>query len=400
MKGYTRHKIVYRVIRMMLIPYLRFRFRYRYRKAPPLRHPAIVLSNHTTDWDPMFLCQSFPQHLYFVASEHMFRWRLLSKFIIFLAGPISRAKATNDSRAVKQIMRTLNAGANVCVFAEGNRSFNGETTDIPISIAKLVRQSKAALVTYRLTGGYFTQPRWAKTIRRGAVQGEQVNSYEPEQLARMTDEELHNLIQCDLYVNAYSDQSKLSISYSGKHLAEHLETVLYLCPKCGRLSTISTKEDILNCDCGLSLRFTSFGLLESTTDEDPPFSTILEWDQWQISALEKQAVGFASGNGDRPITSDSHQILSLIHKREAASLLGEGGLTLYSDRLEFQPMIESPISDDPLVFRLKEISAIAVHGQMDMVFSTIDGQYYEVGSTIPRSATKYMELFRILSTKE
>jgi 1-acyl-sn-glycerol-3-phosphate acyltransferase len=400
MKGYARHKIVYRTIRIILIPYLRFRFGYRYRKAPAFAHPTLVLSNHNTDWDPMFLSQSFSQHLYFVASEHMFRWGLLSKFIVFLAMPIARAKATNDSRTVKQILRNLNAGASVCVFAEGNRSFNGVTSDIPISIAKLVRQSKAALVTYRLTGGYLTQPRWGRTIRRGQVEGGPVNTYEPEDLARMTDEEVHDLIKRDLYVNAYADQSRLPISFSGNRLAEHLQTVLYLCPKCGRHSSLSTIGDTLYCDCGLSLRYTPFGFFETTTGEAPPFSTILEWDQWQTSVLKEQIVDVDSQGEERPITSDLHQALSLIHKREAAISQGEGKLSLYRNRLEFQPMVNAVNSGEPMIFLLNSISAIAVHGQMDIVFSMIDGRYFELGSSTPRSATKYMELIRILSIKE
>lgn len=138
------------------------------------------------------------------------------------------------------------------------------------------------------------------------------------------------------------------------------------------------------------------------TKEATPFQTLLDWDHWQKTQLRKLVTAEnAQRNGDE-LTSDEGQSLYRIKKREDAELLGKGRLSLYVDRLTFEPtenkdMLQVPI---PLVFPLKQISAIAVHGQMDLVFSTTEGDYYEITSTVPRSATKYIELFQILSSKE
>jgi len=163
---YTLHRLFYKAVRIIIMPYLRRRFGFRFIKSKTPDCPSLILSNHNTDWDPFFLSQSFPDHMYFVASEHIFRWGLASRMIKYLAAPIPRAKATNEIRTVKQVLRMLKSGYNVCIFAEGNRSFNGETSDISASTGKLVKQSGAALITYRLRGGYFTQPRWGRTIDR------------------------------------------------------------------------------------------------------------------------------------------------------------------------------------------------------------------------------------------
>ena len=47
---------------------------------------------------------------------------------------------------------------NVCVFPEGNRTWDGVTAKFLPSIGKLARSSGASLVTYKLTGGYFASP--------------------------------------------------------------------------------------------------------------------------------------------------------------------------------------------------------------------------------------------------
>jgi 1-acyl-sn-glycerol-3-phosphate acyltransferase len=394
MKGYKRHTLFYKVVRIAMMPYLRWRFGFRFQKSKRLESPTLILSNHNTDWDPFLVSQSFHEHMYFVASEHIFRWGFLSTIILYLVAPISRAKATNDTRTVMQVLRTLRAGANVCIFAEGNRSFNGETSEILTSTGKLAKQSGAALVTYRLTGGYFTEPRWGSTIRRGITGGFPVNSYSPEVLATMTEEEINVAIRQDLYINAYEAQGQQPIPYKGKRLAEHLETVLYLCPSCGRMSTIQSSGDCISCSCGLSLRFTPFGFLESTTSDPSPFKTILEWDRWQVSSLKQQQQSLRELSMDLPITTDEEQSLYLIQKREAAHPVGVGRLSLFSDRLVFHPNNSQPQS-----FPFENITAMAVHGQMDLVFSTADGLYFEIESLKPRSATKYMELYRILTEK-
>ena len=145
--------------------------------------PYIVLSNHVTDWDPLMVGSTFRRHMYFVASEHIYRLGFLSKLISFFLSPIARQKGGNAAGTVKAILRTLKDGYNVCFFPEGNRSWDGRTWEFTESTGKLVRASGASLITYKLTGGYFSSPRWAgKSIRRGSMKGEIVGIYSPEEI--------------------------------------------------------------------------------------------------------------------------------------------------------------------------------------------------------------------------
>jgi len=391
MDGLQRHRMVYKFIRALLIPYLRLRFHYRCQKSNTLPSPALILANHNTDWDPMFLSIGFPKHMYFVASEHIFRWGIWSRLMNYLAAPIPRAKATNDTRTVKKILRALSAGVNVCVFAEGDRSFNGETTDIAPAIGKLAKQSGAGLITYRLSGGYFTQPRWGHSIRKGPTCGMPAGHYTKEELADMSDEQVNDLIRRDLYVNAFGDPMVKDGRYVGKQAAEHLELVLYGCPRCGRIASIATAGDLLSCSCGFSLRYNNLGRFETISGNDLPFETILEWDRWQQSWLQGILSEKLRNGSSDAILSDEEQILYRVKKRESAEEIGAGRLSLFTDRLEFQTE-----GSDPQLFLFRQITAMAVHGRMSLVFSTENGDYYELRSTRPRSATKYMECYRLL----
>ena len=90
----------------------------------------LVVANHNMDYDPILVSMAFDDHLYFVASEHVFRWGLLSRLLVWAFAPIARMKGTADAQSAMQILRTLRKGRNVCLFAEGNRSFNGVTGPI------------------------------------------------------------------------------------------------------------------------------------------------------------------------------------------------------------------------------------------------------------------------------
>ena len=64
-----RHKVCYRVVRPLLKIFLKSKFGYKYKKVKGLKGNYIVVSNHTTDYDPLFVTCSFPKSMYFVASD-------------------------------------------------------------------------------------------------------------------------------------------------------------------------------------------------------------------------------------------------------------------------------------------------------------------------------------------
>ena len=393
MKYLRFHKIVYALLRIILLPFLTLRFRFRYEKAKIKNNPYIVLANHNTNWDPLLVALSFPKQMYFVASDHIFRWGIISKIIRFLVSPIARIKATPDPRTVMDIFGAVKKGANVCIFAEGNCSFFGETGYISPATGKMVKRSGAALITYRLDGGYFTSPRWSKTIRRGAMHGAPVAEYSPKQLSQMTDDEVNSIIQRDLYVNAYETQRENPVAYKGRKKAEHLETIFYLCPKCGSFSSIISRRNEFSCPCGFAASYTSFGSLESSTKEPLEFSTIIDWGKWQNEMLNRKTDFFHALSPDIPIISDEDQTIFSVIRAKSNIALSSGRLCLYNDRLTLETE-----QNDTLVFPISEISDMAILQQMDLIFFTA-GKCYEVKSPYPRSALKYLHLYNLLQKK-
>ncbi|MDD2431571.1 MAG: 1-acyl-sn-glycerol-3-phosphate acyltransferase [Firmicutes bacterium] len=393
MKKNTFHLVVYRILWFIIKPFMSRIYNFKYDIAKPKNTPFIVLSNHVTNLDPILVGLSFPQQMYFVASEHLFRIRFVSSILKFLVAPILRVKARTEMHTAIAILRTLKNGNNVCMFAEGSCSWNGETGVITEATAKLVKKSGKALITYRLTGGYFTQPRWGKFKRRGQMEGRIIKEYSPEEISLMSDETLYNCIKNDLYVNAFEDNAKAKIQFKGKNPAEYLETSLFICPKCHKIGSLKSDGDRFFCSCGLSLRYTTLGLFESLTEKEAPFKCILEWDKWQRNFIIQKTDFHKNLPQNTPILSDKNQMLYSFETGTKTQQVGEGDLILYNDRL----VLQDTNTGQKISFLLKDITDMAVIQRTLLTFSVKGKQFYEIKSKHPRASIKYPLICRSLT---
>jgi hypothetical protein len=341
--------------------------------------PSIIISNHNTNFDPALIAVNFIRHIYFVASEHTFRHGFRSLFLKTVFAPIPINKAQADAFAMREILHRLKAGYSVCIFAEGNHSFNGLTGSIPLSTAKLVKMSGAALITHRFEGGYFTKPRWAKKKRWGKMEGKIVCRYPAEELKTMTPDQILKVIERDIHENAYERQKEQAVRYKGKDRAENIEIVLYLCPQCKKIGTIHSQGNHFSCACGLKAEYTETGLLEG---ENLAFTTITDWDKWQKEALTQ----IVSDADNEPICADDNQQLFLVQSSVGNTFIAEG--TMYISRTEFHCA--------GMDFPLPQIKRFTILGKMTLFFTLNDGSQYEVRSAFPRSPLKYLEIMRTL----
>ena len=149
--------------------------------------------------------------MYFVASEHIARWKLAYRFIKYGFDPIIRYKGTTATTTVMEMLRAVRAGENVCMFPEGARSWDGVTAPIVGSTGKVIKSARCGLITYRIQGGYFVSPNWSEGgTRRGKIRGKVAHVYTREQIKAMSVEEINAAIAEDLYEDAYDRQEKES----------------------------------------------------------------------------------------------------------------------------------------------------------------------------------------------
>ena len=198
---WIRHQKLYRLLTGVLDGYICRKFNYTYEDFDPgaIEGPLIIIPNHACAWDPLLIGAAMKKRqMYFVASEHLLRKKIAGPLISYLAGPIPRKKASTGTGTVMSCLRHLKAGHSICLFAEGEQSWNGISRPVFPATGKMVRQSGATLITYRLEGAFLSLPRWARGVRRGRVYGHPVGIYPPEELKKMKPEEINALIDRDI----------------------------------------------------------------------------------------------------------------------------------------------------------------------------------------------------------
>lgn len=360
---------------------------YSWKRYKPKAKNYLILTNHVTNWDFFLTGMCFSKHMYFVASEHILRNNFTGRLIKFLVDPIPRKKGASGAEASKAIIERLNKGFNVCMAVEGSRCFNGETGTISPATAKLVKDSKTALITCAFHGGYLINPRWSNEKRKGPYWGSVVREYSPEEIAAMTDEELNEQIHKDISVNAFEDQKAKMAKYTCKHPAEHLERALYICPKCHGFSTLQSKDDRFFCtSCGLDLKFNQHGFFESNTTDKVQFDNVYDWDKWQTSYLVEKLKEY--DNPDQIIFFDENQVLFEV-KDGNKTFIAKGRMSLYCDRLEICG----------LVYKFEDLPKFSLSMSDNILFTTSEGKYYEVRTEKPRSALRYLMALRSFQGK-
>lgn len=328
MDAYARHNKIWPILQLVFRPWMSRKFGYTFDTlSPAIEGPVLLVPNHVTAWDPLLVSLSLPhKQIYFVASEHIFRLGVVTKLLNWTVGPIPRPKAGSGVETVKQCLRHLRAGHSICLFAEGEQSWDGLTAPIFPATGKLARSSGATLVTYRLEGGYLSLPRWGRKVRKGNVHGGPVGVYTPERLRAMTPQEINAAIQRDIFEDAAARERETKVPYRSRTAAESMERAVYLCPDCRKISTLRTKGDRVFCACGFSRRYTEFGCF----DPPEPFETVAGWDRWQ---KERLAAGDFAHDANDALFSDGGVTLTRLWSDHRTEALGKGRLEQVPDRL-------------------------------------------------------------------
>ena len=339
--------------------------------------PVLIIPNHVTNWDPLLVAMSLKKkHVYFVATEHLFRLGFPSKLLRYFLAPIARPKGGSGLETVRNCVEHLRKGHSVCLFAEGEATWDGLTHPIFPATGKLVKMSGASLVTYRLEGAYLSLPRWRKTVRRGKVFGHPVHVYSPEDLAKMSPHEINDAINRDIREDAWEREKEEKTVYCGKAPAKGLERALYLCPACKKIGTLHTENDRIFCSCGLQLQYseTGFSSLESAAGAPTPsasLKTCAEWIGWQEGALREvfTQAGRDPSRFASPLFSDGGLTLLSVSNDHSQTVLSAGTLSQFPDRLVFEDR----------TFPLSSIDSMAMV-QTNRLLFTVKNAYYEIVS--------------------
>lgn len=360
-------------------------------KYKPKNKEFVVISNHTDAIDPGYVMVALGRYIRFIASDHVARAPFGGWIVRNLGGVIVKHREKDSQVLIDEIVENARAGVPVAIFAEGGTSFNGETRFISMRTAQMVKDCGTALITFRFVGGYLRWPKWAAHMRKGPTFGKVVNEYSAEEIAKMSVEELYEIIKRDTYVNAYDEQRKNPHEYKGENLAEYLEYIIYMCPECKQVGTLHSKGDYCKCSaCGYGIKCESDGFFHGIDGKDAIFDNTCDWDKWQRKNWQERVLSAADGE---LIYEDKNQKIAILENNEKTVITDNGTLQLYKDKFVVSygtERYEMPINKLHSVQTVSQSAVILID----------DNNYFEIRSASPRSATMYVAAWRYLIGKE
>lgn len=343
-----------------------------------MKAPYVLLCNHSSYYDPLLAAVSVDRPLRFCGSDRA-PWR---GFLLRLTRWLQLPEAlTLDEALAEAAARKKCLG----LFPEGTRCIDGVTGPIPPDLGEKLLASGLGLVTLRISGAYFTAPRWADDFpRRGRITVRTVRTLEPAMLQALDAAELQALIERDLREDACATAKKRPAPYRGEHLAAGLERLLFLCPKCGAIGRMEGRERFFGCKgCGFETVYTLTGGFRGG---GVPFADLREWSRWQEGRIRL----LCEAAGEGPIFEDEGFEL-YVQQPGGAERVGSGGLQLYRDRLELPTGVAVAIG---------EIESLRLGGSSRLLLKSKRGSRFELDTVRAVCAAKYITALDILKEIE
>lgn len=327
---------------------LMFRWRPGNALTVPRDGPLLLVSNHTSAADPLWIAFWIFRRASFMASSALFRIPGLA-WILPLCGCFPKAKFVSDRASMNTLAERYEAGDVIVLFPEGTRTFDGRTQPVLPGIGRLVKRMNARVVCARVENGHLFHPRWARFPRwiPIRVSYDAPRTWDEDASVEDINRDISAAIRIDV------DNAPLSRFSVGYHLAEGLPDYLWACPVCFEPEGLQVSDD------GDCVRCTSCSLhwrvdMQNRLEGDQPMRV--------HEAFDRIAEHF----GSPPIADKARHDDDGIVLRGACSLhlllRGEGTEQLHAGEFELDAEEARIRVDGEVVWRraLTEIKAVSV----------------------------------------
>ena len=328
-----RHTVIVKILYWPFYLFVKFRYHIAMERIKKQETPCLILYNHQTLFDQFIVSFLMPKHVYHVASEDLFSNGFISKLLAWAVAPIPFRKSASDISGIKSCVKVAKEGGNIAMAPEGNRTYSGTTEYMKSGVVSLVKLLKMPLVLYRIEGGYGVHPRWSDSIRKGKMRAFVARVVQPEEYAKMDNDELFTIIHDALYVDEREDKSE----FYCKNNAEYLDRAMYYCPDCG-LSEFDSCKDMITCKkCGKKIQYLPNKTLQGINCEFP-YLYVKDWYDAQsdyVRALDMESFG------DEVIYQDSVNFSESIYCDRKHLIDKKATLSIYKDRFVVDTQAES-----------------------------------------------------------
>ena len=251
-----------------------------------LKAPFVLLCNHNAFMDFKVATKAiYPMRANYVVAIDGFigREKLLRD-----VGCICKRKFTNDPVLVKQLVKTIKHGDVAIIYPEARYANEGTTSELPMSIAKLVKLLKVPVVVTNMQGNYLLSPIWNLKERKSVKLHADVTCVlTKEQASTLNIQEIHKLLTESLDYDEYKYQRDNNMIIADDFRAEGLHMPLYKCRDCNAEFKMITAGSEIKCAvCGAAYEMDELGTLHKKGEEESLY--IPDWYNWERQCVNEE----------------------------------------------------------------------------------------------------------------
>ena len=244
------YTILYGVVLIMKAK-LKVKFTFKARPAED-KGSFVLVSNHASRNDYVFTVPAvWPRRLNFVVGYNEF-FRFPTALLLKAAQVIPKRNFVPDVHTIQSVMRIIRQGGHVMFMPEGMSSITGMCQPVMPGTGKLLKKLGVNVYYTKISGGYLTYTKHCLDERVGRTEVVVDKMFSPEELASLTDVEIEDKMNMLLAHDDYLWNLEAGVRFAGKgQMAKRLDTLLYMCPKCGAMYRMSCEGNVMTCTaCG------------------------------------------------------------------------------------------------------------------------------------------------------
>jgi 1-acyl-sn-glycerol-3-phosphate acyltransferase len=166
-RGMRPHYHFFHVIARPLLKSL-FRFQVFGAKNVPSNGGVLLVSNHVSYVDPVFMGAAVDRNLHYMARSTLFKPGLIERFLLSMnAFPVHLG--VPDRGAIRRALQLLDDGNVLHIFPEGTRSIDGTLGTAQAGVGFIAYRTKAPVVPVFLDGTEKVFPRGAQMMKPAKV---------------------------------------------------------------------------------------------------------------------------------------------------------------------------------------------------------------------------------------
>lgn len=299
--------------------------------------PFVLISNHASRVDYFYTAPvCWPRRLnYVVGYNEFFLWP--TSIMLNAMGVIPKMNFTPDVHSIKQMFGIIRGGGCICIMPEGMSSITGMAQPVMPGGAALLKKLGVNVYYTKISGGYLANTKHYLKQRNGKTEVVVDQMFTQQELAELSVEEIEDrmnrLLAHDDYI--WNKEKQFEYKDKGDGMAAELDTLLYLCPKCGQMHKMVCEGDTMRCTaCGNTISIDNKFNIAAVGEDSvcPPLVT-----DWTIMEREKAAAdvrvpGFSHSEHVRIGRLPKYRKLGL---GQTSRICGDGTLTLDAEGLHF-----------------------------------------------------------------